>query len=299
MAPTGVLAAEERPDVSVVIPAYNAQATLATQLGALASQTYTGRFEVIVSDNGSTDSTVAVVTSFAPRLDVRVVDSSDRRGAGHARNVGTAAATGEIVAYCDADDVADAGWLSGLMAALEPGYADIVGGALEHHQLNDPETDWRGNDGSNGLPRPMDFLPFAISANCATRVDVWRAIGGWREDYEHGGDDVDFSWRAQLAGYRMAFASSAVMHYRRRSSLRGLAHQVFDYSQASVRLYVEYKDAGARRRPARQVARSIIYPISRLPYLAMSRYRRGLWLSVAVSNYGHVTGSWRNRTLYL
>ena len=241
-----------------------------------------------------------MANSFLDRLALRVVDSSDRRGAGHARNVGTAAARGEFVAYCDADDVVGEGWLASLLAALEnPSGADLVGGALEHDLLNVPETEWRGRDGADGLPRPLNFLPFAISANCATRVDVWSAIGGWKEDYEHGGDDVDFSWRAQLAGYRLVFAPAAIVHYRRRTSLRGLARQVYHYSQADVRLYREYRRVGASRNSVRQAMRGFLYPISRLPYLAMSRRRRGLWLTVAATTSGHIAGSWRHKTLYL
>lgn len=283
--------------VSIVIPAYNAATTLGAQLEALAGQTWQGRSELIISDNGSTDATRQVVDSFAGRLEIRVVDSSDRKGAGHARNAGTAAAAGALVTYCDADDVAHTDWLARLVEAAEG--ADLVGGALEHDLLNEPHTDWRGRDGADSLPRPLGFLPFAISANCAVKRRVWDAIGGWKEDYEHGGDDVDFSWRAQLAGYRIAFAPDAVVHYRRRSTLNGLAAQVYNYAQADVRLYREYRAAGARRPPLRSTVGSFAYLVTRLPYLAMSERRRGMWVVVASTVGGHVVGSWTNRTLYL
>lgn len=284
--------------VSVVIPAYNAQATLAAQLEALAAQTFPGRFEVIVSDNGSTDSTCDIVEPFADRLAIRVVDSSDRRGAGHARNVGTAAATGELIAHCDADDIVDAAWLAALVEASAD--ADLVGGALEHEMLNDAGSrSWRGTDGADGLPRPLDFLPFAISANCAVRRSVWERIGGWKEDYEHGGDDVDFFWRAQLDGYRLVFAPGAVVHYRHRASLTGVARQVRDFSRAEVRLFCDYRHLGISRRSLRQVGRSYLYPMTRLPYLVMSRQRRGWWVVVTAATWGRIAGSLHHRVLYL
>lgn len=286
--------------VSVVIPSYNAAATLGAQLESLTAQTYGGQFEVVIADNGSSDATHDVVAAFADRLTLLIVDAADRRGAGHARNVGTAIAKGDLVAYCDADDVTDPGWLATLVRAIEgPAGADLVGGGLEHDLLNQSETEWRGRDGSRSLPRPLGFLPFAISANCATRREVWESIRGWGENFEHGGDDVDFCWRAQLAGYRLEFVPGAIVHYRRRSSLRGLAHQVFDYAQADVRLYKDYRHLGAPRRSARAVLRSFSYPVTRLPYLVMSRRRRGQWITVAVSTWGHVVGSWRNRVMYL
>lgn len=283
--------------VSIVIPVFNAAATLGPQLDALARQTWLGRSEFIISDNGSTDATREVIASFAGRLDIRVVDSSDRKGAGHARNVGTAVAAGSLIAYCDADDVVHPGWLAGLVEVAEG--ADLVGGALEHDLLNEPHTEWRGRDGADSLPRPLDFLPFAISANCAVRRRVWQAIGGWKEDYEHGGDDVDFSWRVQLAGFRLAFAPGAIVHYRRRSTLNGLAHQVYDYAQADVRLYRDYRASGARRPPLRSTFRTFRYLVTRLPYLAMAERRKGMWVVVAATVGGHLVGSWNNRTLYL
>src|SRR5215204_6439039 len=89
--------------IAVVIPSFNAAATLPAQLAALAGQRYEGELEVLVSDNGSTDGTLDVVRGWQDRLPVRVVDASDRRGAGHARNVGAAAASMDLIAYCDAD----------------------------------------------------------------------------------------------------------------------------------------------------------------------------------------------------
>ena len=127
-----------------------------------------------------------------------------QRGAAHARNAGASAA-GELIAFCDADDVVTPNWLAELAAALEG--ADIVGGALEHDLLNDRATvGWRGG-GESDLPRTHHFLPYAISCNCALRRSVWRELGGWSDRYWRGsGEDVELSWRAQLKGFRIAFA---------------------------------------------------------------------------------------------
>lgn len=290
-----------RPDlVSVVIPAHNAGKTIGAQLAALATQTYTGPFEIIVSDNGSTDDTRRVVHAWAKVLPaVRVVDSSDRPGAGHARNVGTDASHGELIAYCDADDVAHPDWLTGLVDGLS--LADLVGGALEHAMLNDSVVvEWRGRDlGAEALPDPVGFLPFALAANLAVKRSVWRSIGGWNEDYEHGGDDVDFCWRAQLAGSNVAFVREAIMHYRHRDSLPAAARQVYSYGRAEVRLYRDYRRLGMARRELRDIAGSCFYLLTRLPFLPMSRRRRGYWVVMAATAWGHIVGSVRCRVLYL
>jgi len=284
--------------VSVVIPARDAAGTLGGQLEALATQERSpAPFEVVVADNGSTDGTPELADRWRQRLPVRVVDASGRRGAGHARNVGTAAARGELVAYCDADDVVAPDWLHHLVEAAAT--ADLVGGALEHDALNEVATEWRGRDGAEALPRPLGFLPAAISANCAVRRPVWERIGGWNLAYTHGGDDVDFSWRAQLAGFRLAFAPRALVHYRRRATMRGVGRQVYDYARADVRLYRDFRAFGAARRPARSMARSLLYPLTRAPLAVVSRRRRGYWVVVTATVAGHVSGSVHQRALYL
>ena len=92
--------------VSVVIPARNAARTLDAQLQALAAQRFPAEWEVLVSDNGSTDATRAVAVEWAGRIPLlRVIDASARPGASAARNLGAAAAHGELLLFCDADDV--------------------------------------------------------------------------------------------------------------------------------------------------------------------------------------------------
>ena len=206
----------------------------------------------------------------------------------------SASAAGELIAFCDADDVVTPNWLAELVAALEG--ADIVGGALEHELLNDPATvDWRGG-GESDLPRPHDFLPYAISCNCALRRSVWRELGGWSDRYWRGsGEDVELSWRAQLKGFRIAFAPGAVVHYRHRTGLRATARQVYGYAREEVLLLRDFRAEGASRRTAREVGASYLYLLTRLPYLFLTRRRRGFWVVQAADNLGRLTGSIRYR----
>src|SRR2546426_8436308 len=116
--------------ISVVIPVLNGVDTLPAQLEALSGQTYSGRWEMIIADNGSTDGTPDLVRTWTDRIPgLRIVDASDRKGQAHARNVGAAAALGDFIAFCDADDVATPGWLDGMVRAAP--WTDLVGGAID------------------------------------------------------------------------------------------------------------------------------------------------------------------------
>lgn len=283
--------------VSVVIPAYNAAAVIGDQLDALARQTYAGAIEVIVADNGSTDRTREVVSARAAQLPaMRLVDAGGRPGASHARNVGSRAAAGDLIAYADADDVVEPGWVAALAEASRS--ADFLAGRPD--LLNDASA--TDVDGTAWLDLPrgdLDFLPWALGGNCAVRTEVFREIGGWREDYPHGGDDVDFCWRVQLAGHPLRFVPEAVTGYRERETLRGLARQRFEFGTRAPQLYREFRHRGARRAGPGVVARRLAWLLTRSPYLLLSARLRRRWLAMAAGMAGRMWGSLRHRVVCL
>ncbi|MBN9886207.1 glycosyltransferase family 2 protein [Salipiger abyssi] len=100
------------PYASIVVPAYNAARTLSETLRSLSAQSFRD-LEIVVVDDGSTDSTAGIARLHAaqdPRI--RLVRQFNRGLAG-ARNSGIAASTGALIGFCDADDL----WLPGKLAA--------------------------------------------------------------------------------------------------------------------------------------------------------------------------------------
>jgi glycosyltransferase involved in cell wall biosynthesis len=287
------------PTVSVVIPVLNGAATLGQQLQALAEQTYDRPWEVVVADNGSTDTTAEVVHQWATKLPcLRLVDASDRRSTNHARNAGAAAAKGELLAFCDADDVATPGWLAALVAAL--GRNDLVGGRLDDEALNDPVTrSWRRPPDRGRLPSALYFLPYATSANLGVRATVLWALGGWNEDFVRGGTEVELCWRAQLAGYRLGHAPEAVMQYRYRRTLRAFAYQLYRYGRGEAQLYRAFRRHGVPRQSLYQACWAWGWAVMHLPDLLRSPVHQGRWLRTAAFRAGRLSGSFRFRTLCL
>lgn len=88
---------------SIIVPAFNVEATLTRTLNALLAQTYTA-YEIIIVDDGSTDRTAAIAAQFGQTPKVRVIHQTNRGLAG-ARNTGINAARGEVIGFCDADDL--------------------------------------------------------------------------------------------------------------------------------------------------------------------------------------------------
>jgi GT2 family glycosyltransferase len=286
------------PDVSVIIPVYNGGALFSAQLEALCRQQFDGAWELVIADNGSSDGSPGMAESYAGRLPIRVVDASERRGPAHARNVGAEHARSGLLAYCDADDVVDHAWLSALCAASAA--ADLVGGAYDATVVNPPEiTQARGlQKRDQRLPDgPCRFLSYAGSANFLIRRRVLEEIGGWDETLPYC-EDVELCWRAQLAGYQLAFAPDAVVHYRLRSSATELFRQVASYTMCEAELYRRFRGRGAQRRTAADVARSAWWLASRSPYPVLGTRRRHTWVSVAASAVGRVRGSVHYRVFY-
>jgi GT2 family glycosyltransferase len=303
------------PTVTVIIPARDATGTLGAQLDALASQSYPESFEVIVADNGSVDGTADLVREHADRAAragrsarvgggprFRVVEASGRTGQAYARNLGAEVAEGELLAFCDADDVVASTWLDALVAAA--GSYDAVTGPLLFARSLSPAASfcWYGYE-QDGMSRTQlgdtnDFLPYASSANLAIWRSAFRELGGFDEAMPPA-EDKEFSWRLQLAGRRLGYAPAAVVNYRLRASPRAFARQQFNYARGETWLYTRFRAEGMARRPPSLVAKSWL----RLALVDLPRahdpMRRGELFRLLVRYAGRISGSLSFRTLYL
>lgn len=200
-------------EVSVVLCALNEEKRIGRQLRALDAQTGAPDFEVIVVDNGSTDRTADVVRAWIGnegRLaeSAALVDASSTPGIPAARNAGARAATGRVLAFCDADDEVQPGWVAAIARAVEGDV--LVGGrviAVDAH--GKPTGDLYGQ----GLVATR-YLPHISGANFGIGRAAYFAVGGFDESLpRYGFDDVDFSWRVQEAGHRVVYASDALVHF--------------------------------------------------------------------------------------
>ncbi|MCC4249434.1 glycosyltransferase [Microbacterium testaceum] len=223
--------------LSIVIPCRNGAATLRRQLDSIFEQQTTVGFEVVVADNGSTDSTVMVVKEYVSRgLPIRAVDASRAAGINVARNEGIRASVGDLVLLCDADDLTHADWIESYWRAFQRGAACVGGG------IN------RFIEGSGVVARERrlyqvenDLPPYAIGANCGFRRDVFDRIGGFDELIFGGSDEIDFFWRASDQGYTLVCVPDAVITYFQRDDLSRVAKQHWRYGRGFVRLLRKHR----------------------------------------------------------
>ncbi|MGC1678763.1 MAG: glycosyltransferase, partial [Candidatus Binataceae bacterium] len=235
------------PRVSVVVAAYDAAAMLGECLASLEVQSYPD-YETIVVDDGSTDATAQVAGLAGTRV-VRV----DHRGLGAARNAGIDAASGEIVAFLDADARADRDWLYHLAECITRRGAAAAGGP--NFAPAPKNTKAAAMAAAPGLPCEVraddDRLAQLCGCNMAITRAALRAVGGFDPDFSAAGDDVDLSWRLAERGETLAMAPGAIAIHERRTTIRAYLAQQRGYGAGEGALY--------RRYPIRAGAGDAIY----------------------------------------
>lgn len=242
------------PTVSILIPAYNAEAWVTQAVESALAQG--PDVEVIVVDDGSTDGTVERLLTFDGRIGW---ESSLNRGAPATRNRLLQLARAEWVQYLDADDYLLPGKTAGQLAALN-GRADV-------DVLYGPVTvEWHGPDEPNQselpIPAPHDpWRQLALWQLPQTGSPLWRRsalmdVGGWRQDQpccqEH-----ELYLRMLIAGKRFMYHPTGGAVYRRFSggtlSTRNMARVRAERFKIERRLE-EYLAATGQLTPERQWA---------------------------------------------
>jgi len=276
-------AASGAPFFSVVVPAYNAQDTLAETLDSLLRQTFED-WECLVVDDGSTDGTFDLASSIA--LDdarIRVIHQ-DNRGTGGAYNTGVGSACGEWVTICSADDLLAQSHLELMARAIgdHPGF-DIFStngyylrtdGVLDLVYKDDQDQAVR----SWTMEQVLERCFFSVGA--AYRRSLFAEVGGYDEAIF--GEDYDFWLRAMGRGARHLYIPEATATHRLSATQKSASHvRALESDIRSIRSLV---DSGLLSDEDRSLARAAIAARKRIirahgrvaqaTYKFRSRFRR-------------------------
>ncbi len=279
---------EKWPKVSVVVCAYDAASTIDECLTSLEGMTYPD-FELIVVNDGSRDATGDIAKRHAG---VRVIDVPNG-GLSAARNVGLAAATGEVVAYTDADVRVDPDWLTYLVQPLLT--SDMVG--VGGPNVVPPDDPWVAQCVARAPGGPIHVMlddrvaEHVPGCNMAFRRDALLAVDGFNPVYVRAGDDVDICWRLQAKKQEIGFAPAALVWHRHRASVGSFWRQQVGYGEAESWLDAHHPE---KFLGGHMAWRGRIY--SPLPFLRPASERRvntGVWGTAAFpSVYSAHAPSW-------
>jgi GT2 family glycosyltransferase/DNA-binding beta-propeller fold protein YncE len=264
------------PRVSVVVCAYNAADTLEDNLCSLEQLTYPD-YEIILINDGSRDRTAEIARRHQR---VRVVEVANG-GLSAARNLGLAEATGEIVAYTDADTRVDRDWLTYLVRPFLT--SNVVGSGGPNVVPADDPPMAQCIARAPGSPthvllddRTAEHVP---GCNMAFRRDALLAIGGFNPVYLRAGDDVDVCWRLQARGWKIGFASSALVWHHHRSTIGAYWRQQVGYGEGERWLMAHHPD---KFLDGHMLWRGRIYsPLPFVRSLWSERINAGVWGTAA------------------
>lgn len=213
------------PFVSVIVPAYNAAATLPSCLAALAAQDYPrDRYEVIVVDDGSTDDTAAI----AAAAGVRVIRQANA-GPAAARNAGAAVAQGELLLFTDADCAPVPGWIAALVAPLaDPQVAGAKGAYLTRQRGVVPRFTQLEYEDRYDRMAGAETIDFVDTYSAAYRRDVFQANRGFDTIFPTASvEDQELSFRLAEKGYRLVFVPKAQVYHRHNPTLHAYIRRKF------------------------------------------------------------------------
>jgi glycosyltransferase involved in cell wall biosynthesis len=217
------------PQLSVIIPAYRADATLARVLAALRPQAGPD-VEVLVIESSGLEH-AAQLQQAQPWL--RVIGLPDRALPGKARNIGAQAARGSRLGFLDADALPGPRWLAQLDAGLACGRAAAVAGAVHNGTPDHPiGTTSYLLEFCEWMPERRGVPLHGATCNLLVKRDAFDAAGGFCEDIWPGEDTVlTIPWgRAK----RLQFAPDAPVWHLNRTGLRDLLHHQYRLGRSFV-----------------------------------------------------------------
>ncbi len=224
-----------RPETVIVIPNYNGKHLLEACLFSLRAQTYRN-FKTIIADDGSSDGSIAYLAAHFP--EVELLQSKKNRGFAKTVNRGLRFAEEtyhpRYIAVLNNDTRAEKGWLEALVKRMHtdqniaaatsnmlffdhPGVVNSHGGTL----------DWNsdGYDIDFGIPRnEKKEKSRCVLGSCwgaaLVRVNALRAVGALDETFNAYFEDLDWSWRATIFGYKIFFEKNAIIYHKHSASYR-------------------------------------------------------------------------------
>lgn len=224
--------------VSFIATVYNEEATVERLLQSLFCQS---KFpdEIIIVDGGSTDNTVAEISSFQfpvfnARAKIKLIFKKGNRSVG--RNEAIKNANNEIIACSDAGCILDKDWMKNIIKPFASSEVDVVAGyykgiaktvfqkCLIPYVLVMPDKVNAGN-----------FLP--ASRSMAFRKSIWEKVGGFDEKYSHN-EDYAFAHKLKKNGAHIVFKKNAIANWIPRNNFKDSFRMFFRFAKGDAQSHI-------------------------------------------------------------
>lgn len=223
--------------ISIIVPVYNDPGGIQTTLNSLSQIRHPGEeFEIIVADNGSNDGTREIVNTHVERDDrITLVIEDEIQSSYAARNQAVRHASGDLLAFLDADMSVEPTWLEELVTSMKENEAPYVGQDVELVVEDGKETIVASYTRRTGFPieRYMKNDHYAPTCCLVVRKEVFDEVGLF-DPWMISGGDMEFGQRVYESGFEQHYEPDITLYHPARSSLRSLLSKMFRVGRGLV-----------------------------------------------------------------
>ena len=231
---------------SIIIPVYNRPQEIDELLASLTKQDFSNPFEVLIIEDGSTDSSEKIVRKYEFQLNLKYF-FKENSGAGASRNFGMQNASGNYFIILDSDVIVPKQYLLEIQNALENNYTDAFGGPDAAHSsftplqkaINYSMTSVLTTGGIRGKKQAVGkFQP--RSFNLGLSQTAFNKTEGFSK--MKNGEDIDLTFRLWENGFETQLIEKAFVYHKRRSTIRQFFKQTFGFGTARPILNKKYPE---------------------------------------------------------
>jgi Glycosyltransferases, probably involved in cell wall biogenesis len=221
-------------DVTVYVPAYNADATLGACLDSVLAQTARPARILVVDDASSNPVRVPA--------GIEVIRHKENLGLACARNTALGDCRTALIASLDSDVVLEPRWLENLLAVMNGGELAGAGGRMVERYQDELADRWRAvhmaqNWGEAAVINPR----FLFGANTIFRSDLLREAGGYDERHRTNNEDRVVSDALYRKGYNLAYVPAAKCEHLRRDTCKSVLNGYWQWHHAKGLLDGDYQ----------------------------------------------------------
>lgn len=229
---------------SLIIPVFNRPNEIDELLKSLTKQTYQNDFEVIVIEDGSTETAATIIAEYSDVLNIKYF-FKENSGAGPSRNFGMQKAVGNYFVIFDSDCIIPSNYLSEVEKALKKNYTDAYGGADMAHTsftifqkaINYSMTSFLTTGGIRGNKNSVDkFQP--RSFNMGISKEAFEVTKGFSR--MKIGEDIDLTFRLWDNKFETQFIEEANVYHKRRATFQQFFKQTFAFGKGRPLLNRKY-----------------------------------------------------------
>lgn len=226
--------------ISIIIPTYNAEKTIAQTSEYLLKQNYPkNQYEIIVVDDESTDDTIEIVKKFKK---VKIFKQT-HKGPASARNLGAKHSKGNIFLFTDQDCIPDKNWIKYMVEPFKN--PEIVGVQGTYKTLNKESLIARFAgyeiEQRHERMKKQKYIDFIGTFSAAYRKNIFLKLGGFDTCFKTAsGEDPELSFKISKAGYKMVFQPKAIVHHRHPDTLFKFLKQKFLHGYWRIHLYKKH-----------------------------------------------------------